>query len=364
MASVTVPVLVRIEDCASWNLTVKPFIPQLYELPNRVLENIGSLEGLRQVYVETNPLISGLGISLALAVIFFVAAEINRNFSQVDRAWSILPNLYVLHFALWARLNGTPSERVEFLASATMLWSARLTFNYARKGGYSIGSEDYRWSIIRSYVPAIVFTVFDATFIATIQSVLLYAFSAGPTYILMLTSKFEAPITRWDWMYMGTMLMLVVMEYVSDGQQWDFHEAKRKYRETAKVPKAHEYTQEDLDRGFNVKGMWAFSRHPNFTAEQLIWFVLYQWSCSASRTMHNWSAAGSLSLILLFQGSTMLTEWITSGKYPDYKDYVEKVGCFMPTTFTPYQPGPPKQPTVIRTSELAKRQAELEGKKK
>lgn len=125
MESAALPALTRIEQCASWKLAVEPFIPQLYELPNRVLA-ISSLEGLRQVYVETNPLIFGLAVSLALAVVFFIVAEFNRNFSQVDRAWSILPNLYVLHYVLWAKLAGVPSQRVEFLASATMIWSVSL----------------------------------------------------------------------------------------------------------------------------------------------------------------------------------------------------------------------------------------------
>ena len=155
----------------------------------------------------------------------------------------------------------------------------------------------------------------------------------------------------------------MLLEYISDGQQWDFQEAKRKYKRDAKVPKGHDYTQEELDRGFITKGMWAYSRHPNFAAEQLIWFVLYQWSCSASLEMHNWSFIGAVSLILLFQGSTPLTEWITSNKYPEYKHYKEKVGCFVPKAFEPYEPEQPKEPKIIRTSELAKKQAEKESKK-
>lgn len=126
MAATAIPLLSSIEDCASWNKTVAPFVPQLFELPYRIRDNIGSLDGLRQVYVETNPLISGFALSLALAVVFFLAAEFNRNYSQVDRAWSVLPNLYVLHMVLWARMAGVPSQRLEFMASATTMWSVRL----------------------------------------------------------------------------------------------------------------------------------------------------------------------------------------------------------------------------------------------
>lgn len=122
------------------------------------------------------------------------------------------------------------------------------------------------------------------------------------------------------------------------------------------------YTSAELDAGFLTKGLWAYSRHPNFFAEQTIWFVLYQWSCYASNSLYSWSGIGSLSLIMLFQGSTWLTEAITSGKYPKYKEYQKQVGMFIPRSFGPFK-APAHQPKIIRTSELAKRQEDKENKK-
>jgi hypothetical protein len=58
---------------------------------------------------------------------------------------------------------------------------------------------------------------------------------------------------------------------------------------------------------------------------------------------------------MLFQGSTWLTELITSGKYPEYRDYQQQVGMFAPSGFSPYKAPPVKMPKVIRTSELAKK---------
>lgn len=49
---------------------------------------------------------------------------------------------------------------------------ARLTYNYWRKGGYSIGSEDYRWIIVKDYVNSpVVFLLFNVVFISLAQSV-------------------------------------------------------------------------------------------------------------------------------------------------------------------------------------------------
>ncbi|KAL2752509.1 hypothetical protein ACRALDRAFT_2044308 [Sodiomyces alcalophilus JCM 7366] len=347
------PPLEKLEECADFSKTVSPFLPQLYDLPHKILENITSPQGLLRVYIETNPLIFGFGVSIFLSVVFLVAAEWNRNWSQVDRAWSFLPNLYIGHLALWARLAGVPSERIEFVLAATTLWSARLTYNYTRKGGYNIGSEDYRWAIVRSKVPGWAFFILNVTFISFIQNILLYAISAGPGYIILLTSYFEPEVIMSDWVYCMIMLALVFSQYISDGQQWAYQEAKGRYLKEAKVP--HGYTQADLDRGFITSGMWAYSRHPNFAAEQLIWFVLYQWSCYASRVITSWAFAGSVSLMLLFQGSTWLTEVISRGKYPEYKHYQANVAAFMPTTLSPYKPAGPPQPKIIKTSELAEK---------
>ncbi|RSL76101.1 hypothetical protein CEP51_010270 [Fusarium floridanum] len=353
------PFLKSIEDCGDYAKTVEPFIPQLYALPGQILDNIADPSGLRQLYIDTNPLISAFAASVAFSFIFLVVSEINRNYSQVDRMWSLLPNLYIVHLAVWARLAGVPSSRIDLVAAATTVWSCRLTYNYWRKGGYNVGSEDYRWAILQKYVPKFVFFIFNVTFISFIQSVLLFAFSCVPAYAVLLSTKFEPNITTADVAYFVVELALVFSEWVSDGQQWDYHQAKHQYQKDAKVPRNYNYTQVQLDRGFNTTGLWAYSRHPNFAAEQLVWFVLYQWSCFATNNLYSYTFAGSGALILLFQGSTWLTERITAGKYYEYSMYQKNVGMFMPTSFRPYKT-PVQHPKVIRTSEIAKR---MENKK-
>jgi len=115
------------------------------------------------------------------------------------------------------------------------------------------------------------------------------------------------------------------------------------------------YTQAEMDRGFVTRGLWGYSRHPNFAAEQTIWLVLYQWSCYATKVPYSWAAVGPVFLVSLFQGSTWLTELITTGKYPEYREYQRQVGMFVPLGLS-YKTPAPKPPKIIRTSELAKKQ--------
>ncbi|KAL6404003.1 DUF1295 domain-containing protein [Ilyonectria robusta] len=354
------PHLSSLEDCGDFSKTVEVFLPQLYALPSQILENIDSPAALTQLYIDTNPLISGFAASLAWGFVFLVISEINRNWSQVDRLWSLLPNLYIIHVAVWARLAGMPHARVDLIAIFSTAWSCRLTYNYWRKGGYNVGSEDYRWAIVKSYVPGFIFFLFNVTFISFIQSVLLFAISAVPAYAILLSAQFESDVTAADVCYLVVELALVLSEWFSDGQQWTYQTAKHQYLKDAKLPDG--FNQADLDRGFITSGMWAYSRHPNFFAEQMIWFVLYQWSCFATNNLYSWTFAGSGFLIMLFQGSTWLTELITAGKYSEYSAYQKQVAMFLPTSICGYQT-PVQQPRVIKTSELDKRQQQEESKK-
>lgn len=118
-----VPTLLRFEDCASWAKTVEPYIPQLYELPSKVGDVLQGRQGLVELYTQTNPLISGFAISLTLGAVFLVVAEFNKNYSQVDRCWSILPTFYIAHFDLWARLAGVPSQRIDAILVFGVAWS-------------------------------------------------------------------------------------------------------------------------------------------------------------------------------------------------------------------------------------------------
>ena len=163
----------------------------------------------------------------------------------------------------------------------------------------------------------------------------------SPTYVLLLTSRITGDtFSSYDSIFSKVMFALVILEFFADQQQWVFHKAKGVYNKTAKIPGEYSFTREQLDRGFNTSGLWAWSRHPNFAAEQAFWVSLYQWACLESYTFTNWTFAGAFSYLILFQSSTWLTELLSSGKYPEYKVYQERVGKFLPKLLTRSMEGP------------------------
>lgn len=178
------------------------------------------------------------------------------------------------------------------------------------------------------------FTIFNIVFISLAQSILLLLINT-PTYTFLLLTQTPTAqeFTLPDLAFSRLAFCLIIIEYFADQQQWDFHRAKHAYQKTARVPDDHkdQFAPEDLERGFVVSGLWSWCRHPNFVAEQAIWLTLYLWSCYRSESYIQWTGFGVLGYLLIFQGSTRLTEAISAGKYPEYRDYQARVGRFVPS---------------------------------
>ncbi|KAH8423293.1 DUF1295 domain protein [Aspergillus melleus] len=348
------PTIESVKDCASFSHTVLPFLSQLTVLPERLqlAATAKDVVILKDIYLSTNPFVSALGFSLLLSAFFLVFSEINRNYSQVDRFWSLLPALYNVHFAVWARMSDLRTHSLDTIAVLSVIWSIRLTYNYWRKGGYKIGSEDYRWEVIRSRVTnRAVFFLFNLTFISVIQSLLLLLLAA-PTYNFVLLAQrpdlksFELP----DLAFSRVAFFFLIIEFFADQQQWHFHCAKHEYQNTARISGQYkdQFTPEDLERGFAVTGLWSLSRHPNFAAEQAIWLTLYLWNCYRTESFVQWTGLGIFGLFLIFQGSVRLTESISASKYPEYSDYQARVGRFIPRLSVKPKYNAPSKRTVAK----------------
>ncbi|KAL4923660.1 DUF1295 domain protein [Aspergillus undulatus] len=358
------PDVKSLSDVVSFDNTVRPVLAQVAALPERLQPAVAAkdVDALKDIYLSTNPLATAIAFTLFTSVLFIIAGEVNRNCSQVDRFWSILPSVFNVHFAVWARLSGIRTQTVDTIAAISLIWSIRLTFNYWRRGGYSIGSEDYRWSIVRSKVNnRFVFFLFNITFISVIQPLLLLLLTT-PTYNFIILSRlpggeaFELP----DLIFSRVAFFFIIIELFADQQQWNFQNAKAEYNKSARIPGnlKDQYDPGDLERGFVVSGLWSLSRHPNFAAEQAIWLTLYLWN--AYRTEHyvQWTALGVVGLLAIFQGSTRLTEGISSSKYPEYQEYQARVGRFIPRfSVTPqYKGGKNKKKKATQSEATAKKE--------
>ena len=261
-------------------------------------------------------------VMLAVALLCFVVGELTGNVSQVDKLWSIVPVVY----AWMITAQGGWDARMLLMASLATLWGARLTYNFSRHGAYQwkfwTGHEDYRWAHVRKQ-PGLDtrwgWKAFHLGFICLYQNALLLMLVLP----LVVVQGLNKPLNAMDWALAALYLALVAFETAADQQQWNF-QAEKKRRLAEKLPLDGRYAG-----GFIHDGLWATSRHPNYFAEQSIWVTFFLFSVAATG-MVNWSAAGCLLLILLFQGSANLSESLQSQKYPQYTEYQARVPRFIP----------------------------------
>jgi steroid 5-alpha reductase family enzyme len=265
-------------------------------------------------YFRTDPMTTALWICAALALWSWTASIATGNYSQVDRLWSLAPPLYVFHFAAHV---GFGDARLDLMLALTLAWGARLTYNFARKGGYRRGGEDYRWPELRRRVGPVAFQLLNATFIAPAQNLLLLLLAA-PAYAAWLARG--ASLSALDAVAAAAFTLFWIGEAVADEQQWRFQAAKQARRERG----------EAVGGEFLSAGLFRYSRHPNFFCEQAMWWSFYLFAVAATGQWLNRWIAGPLFLTLLFQGSTRLTESLTAAKYPTYREYQSRTSRLIP----------------------------------
>jgi steroid 5-alpha reductase family enzyme len=259
-----------------------------------------------------------------IAFLCFVLGELTKNNSQVDKLWSIIP----LFYAWYITYAGGWNDRMILMSVLVTFWGARLTFNFARKGAYQWkfweGEEDYRWEELRKN-PALQgklkWTLFNFFFICFYQNGLILLFTLP---ILVALKGVNAPLSWYDYLLAGLFLMALIIETVADQQMHEFQKEKRKLLDSGS-PLTGEYAD-----GFVQRGLWKYVRHPNYAAEQSIWIIFYLFSVVATGQWINWSIAGCMLLLILFQGSSDFSEAISSKKYPKYTDYQKNTGRFFP----------------------------------
>jgi hypothetical protein len=143
--TMALPAVTTFEECADFSQTVGPFLPQLYELPQKLLNSYWNRDELLQLYIATNPMISALALGLALFPIVWIASEVNRNYSQIDRLWSILPAIFIGHFVAYGHVVGLDTERLNTLLVAVVIWSVSFPEEGSRSAAnVEIGSVNFQ----------------------------------------------------------------------------------------------------------------------------------------------------------------------------------------------------------------------------
>lgn len=263
-----------------------------------------------------------LYISILLLIVVtltcFLAGMLTRNYSHVDRLWSVLPPVYGI---IWL----FEFHRLSYILPCLLviLWGIRLSYNFARRGGYrylkgkGFIEEDYRWPVLKEKIPnRVLFELFNLAFISSFQLGLIFLFTL-PLYFI---GKANHAVQSTDWLLYLLFLIFLFGEFIADQQQYNYQSLKRTQNNAA---------DSRIELGFNTFGLWKYSRHPNYFFELGQWVILWLLAVSATGEWH-WTGLGAGVLIALFIGSTNFTETITASKYPKYKDWQKATPSVVP----------------------------------
>ena len=243
----------------------------------------------------------GLAAMMVLAFGVWLTSLAKHDASIVDSVWSVLIYLGGAVYVLMLPQTGPRTFWVMMLAA---LWALRLAAYITwRNWGEP---EDRRYVEIRArnqpdYERKSLYLVFEMqALLAWIVSMALLAAVAGGS--------------AWSWLdSLGASIMLfgLIFETVGDAQLAAF---KGNADNRGKV----------MD-----KGLWYYTRHPNYFGEFCVWWGFYLMALSAG----GWWAIVSpllMSMLLLkVSGVTLLEKDITERR-PAYRDYIACTNAFFP----------------------------------
>jgi len=245
-----------------------------------------------------------LAVVIKLMVVGWLCSLVLRNVTVVDSLWGLG---FVIVAWLTFFLSDGYAGRRWLLAVLVTVWGARLSI-YLTLRNWGKG-EDPRYGQWRARNgPAFwwhsLFKVFllQALFMWVIALALQYAQS----------SPAPAAFTLWDGLGAGLWLAGFVFEAVGDAQLAAF---KADPKNKGRV----------MDRG-----LWAYSRHPNYFGEVLLWWGIFIIALSAPGAWWTIVSPMVITTVLLKMTGVPLTEKGLIERRPGYREYIAKTNAIFP----------------------------------
>jgi steroid 5-alpha reductase family enzyme len=250
---------------------------------------------------------AALGITLAVLAAFMTAAWLlslaRKDASVVDPLWGI--GFVVAAVSYLLVLHGHPGRRALVL-TLVCVWAVRLAAHLVwRNWGRG---EDPRYGKMRAERPGS-FWWYSYLQVFLLQALLLWLVSAPIAGAVGGGSGHE--LGAWDFIGLAVWLFGFFWEVVGDMQLALF---KRDPANRGRV----------MD-----KGLWRYSRHPNYFGEAVLWWGT--WLVAAGAHGY-WSVYGPVLitvLLLRVSGVTLLEKNLARSK-PGYEEYKARTSSFVP----------------------------------
>lgn len=249
-------------------------------------------------------LMTTFATTLAMMLVLWLVSLAIRNASIVDIFWGA--SFAVIAIITFALSDGYATRRL-LITTMAAIWGLRLA---AHIGWRNHGKgEDFRYQAMRKrngdrFAFVSLYSVFG------LQAVLMWVISL-PLQIAQV-SREPARLTWQD--FLGAALWLIGLSFEALGD-WQLAKFKADAANKGKV----------MDRG-----LWAYTRHPNYFGDALLWWGFF---LIALATPRGWLTVISpvlmTTLVMKVSGVALLEKTLVKTR-PEYRDYVRRTSAFFP----------------------------------
>jgi steroid 5-alpha reductase family enzyme len=250
--------------------------------------------------------LSALPFMAVLALVAWAVATARRNVGLVDIFWSLF---LLLAAAVYVFFSPDPGARALLTLALVAAWSLRLAGYLAARNWNA--PEDHRYRAIRArnetgFAWKSLYIVFG------LQAVLAWLVAAP----LAAAIGAPGPFGAFDVAGAALVIFGIAWETIGDTQLARF---KADAANAGQV----------MDRG-----LWRYSRHPNYFGEFCVWWGFFAIALGAGAW---WTVLSPLlmSVLLLRVSGVTLLEKDIGERRPAYRDYIVRTNTFFP--------GPPKE---------------------
>ena len=244
----------------------------------------------------------GLGYLTSALVIYMWSLAVD-NGSMFDAWWSVLPPFAAVWLA-FGQTAGVPGLRISLVMIVMWIWASRLTANWVRDWP-GLQHEDWRYLDLYTKGPK-----------ALIALVAVHLF---PCFVVFLGSLPLVPALVWgtrsvaalDWIALVVGVTAAAIEFIADEQMRRFARSKS--------------PGDVMDRG-----MWRYSRHPNYFGEILFWWSLWLFALAADPAWW-WTVIGPLAMVAMFLAASIpMLDDRSRERRPNFAAYAKRTSALVP----------------------------------
>jgi steroid 5-alpha reductase family enzyme len=241
---------------------------------------------------------------LIMMIAGWLFSLVYRNVTVVDSLWGL--GFVIIAWLTYALSDGYLIRNILIVAMVT-LWGVRLSA-YLSIRNWGKG-EDPRYGLWRKdsgdrFWLVSLFKVF------VLQAIFMWCISLAPQF-----GQMSPTPNRWTWLdTLGGTVWLIgfIFETIGD---WQLARFKSKPENKGKV----------MDQG-----LWAFTRHPNYFGEFLVWWGLFIVTFSTPGSWWTICSPLIVTVVLLKMTGIPLTEKSIVDTRPGYARYVARTNAFFP----------------------------------